>query len=244
MLSLYVQKRIVAPVQNGPFHPLAVRAANSLLKTLEEPVANTFLILLSQNKQALLATIRSRCQIINIRIPAVQTTQQWLKEQGVDDVETLLSLVSGAPLKAKDMVQSGQLAVRNEISHKLIAIIEQSIDPMIIADEFIKSNKLFHAKTKVSKKNKQLAFSQNDVIYWFDTLVADLVKLHYNCAQYHIINIDLYQNLHQLSKRLYLNKLLQLSDSINKAYADIQSSINMNLLFEKLLIEWQACVKK
>src|SRR2546421_11551569 len=40
------------------------QAANALLKTLEEPPATTHLVLTTSNPTALLATIRSRCQII------------------------------------------------------------------------------------------------------------------------------------------------------------------------------------
>ncbi|OQW53411.1 MAG: hypothetical protein A4S09_07365 [Proteobacteria bacterium SG_bin7] len=42
---------------------MTMQAANALLKSLEEPPANTFFILISANPLRLLATIRSRCQI-------------------------------------------------------------------------------------------------------------------------------------------------------------------------------------
>ena len=46
-------------------HTLSQEAANSLLKTLEEPAPNTVIILLTQNLAALPSTIASRCQVIN-----------------------------------------------------------------------------------------------------------------------------------------------------------------------------------
>ncbi|MDE0299371.1 MAG: DNA polymerase III subunit delta' [Candidatus Poribacteria bacterium] len=49
-----------------------LEAANALLKTLEEPPAESVLILLTTNLDALLPTIRSRCQIIKF-IPLTQT---------------------------------------------------------------------------------------------------------------------------------------------------------------------------
>lgn len=42
-------------------------AANTLLKTLEEPVADIIIILIVKNTSSLLATIKSRCQIIKFR---------------------------------------------------------------------------------------------------------------------------------------------------------------------------------
>jgi len=45
---------------------MTIAAANALLKTLEEPSDNSLIILLTSDADSLLATIRSRCQIIYI----------------------------------------------------------------------------------------------------------------------------------------------------------------------------------
>jgi len=60
-------------------------AANSLLKTLEEPPANVYLILLTSNPAALLSTVRSRCRLIEIRPLSPKLIQTYLEEKhGVD----------------------------------------------------------------------------------------------------------------------------------------------------------------
>ena len=46
---------------------MTIAAANALLKTLEEPTANTLLILLAENSEHLLPTIISRCQIVSLK---------------------------------------------------------------------------------------------------------------------------------------------------------------------------------
>ncbi|NQZ83819.1 MAG: DNA polymerase III subunit delta' [Colwellia sp.] len=48
---------------------MTVAAANALLKTLEEPTENSFIILLSSSRDTLLPTIISRCRLIEIRPP-------------------------------------------------------------------------------------------------------------------------------------------------------------------------------
>lgn len=53
---------------------MTARAQNRLLKTLEEPPGNAVILLLSNNKENLLKTIRSRC--ISYRIGGFQTTDQ------------------------------------------------------------------------------------------------------------------------------------------------------------------------
>src|SRR5207302_4165379 len=57
------------------------QAANALLKTLEEPPATTHLILTTTNPTALLATIRSRCQVIRFAPIAAEQIEKFLIDE-------------------------------------------------------------------------------------------------------------------------------------------------------------------
>ncbi len=85
-------------------------AANSLLKTLEEPADNTILILTATRLGALPATIRSRCQKITIRMNDRQAALEWLEPQ-LPEPEISLSEASGAPY----------LAILNNSEEKLLS---------------------------------------------------------------------------------------------------------------------------
>ncbi len=222
-----------------PAEAMNQNAANSLLKTLEEPVANTIIILLTNKKQALLPTIRSRCQTIDLPLPTPESALDWLKQQGAEQAQLMLSLASGAPLLALELMASEQLEVRSTIINQFLSIHVANIDPVQVAEELSKQTSS-GKKNNTRGKNK-LFITPYDIIYWIDSIVTDLARLAQNCPEKSINNIDYYQSLQQLSNRLYLKKLLQLSDSISKAYYQIQGSINTNLLFENLLIDWQNC---
>jgi len=88
-------------------------AANALLKTLEEPAAGAWLVLLSEQPARLPATIRSRCQQFPIRAPKREESEPWLAEACPDaedaQREAALELSAGAPLAARDMLDSGGL---------------------------------------------------------------------------------------------------------------------------------------
>ncbi len=227
-----------------PAEAMNPNAANSLLKTLEEPVSNTIIILLTNQKQALLATIRSRCRTIDMGIPDKKNALQWLSRQGLTDAELMLSLSSGSPLRALELSKGTQLEVRHLIISQLLSIITDAIDPVLVAEALFKQTKIKQGKGKRAQTdNKKLLINAYDIIYWFDSVVSDLAKIARNCSKDSIINIDYYQNLQQLSNKLYLKKLLQLYDSINKAYYEIRGQININLLFESLLIDWNNCQK-
>lgn len=66
-----------------PADALFTSAANSLLKTLEEPPAECHLLLVSDRVSSLLPTIRSRCQIWTVPAADPDTGRQWLDQQGI-----------------------------------------------------------------------------------------------------------------------------------------------------------------
>ena len=75
-------------------------AANALLKTLEEPTDNTFLMLLTDKVQHLLPTILSRCEKAVLPLPPEDQSLAWLQQQGLEEASpALLQAYGGAPLK-------------------------------------------------------------------------------------------------------------------------------------------------
>jgi DNA polymerase III subunit delta' len=82
-------------------------AANTLLKTLEEPPGPLRFILSCGAAHELLPTVRSRCQDVALAAPARDVALAWLAEQGVDDAATLLDACGGQPLLALERHQAG-----------------------------------------------------------------------------------------------------------------------------------------
>lgn len=94
-------------------HFLQVAAANALLKTLEEPVPNTYLVLATGYASRLLPTVRSRCQRFTLR-GVQEQADAWLatqtNEAGGGEPENLSALLfefGGAPLQAVKAHRSG-----------------------------------------------------------------------------------------------------------------------------------------
>ena len=84
-----------------PAHLMTHSAQNALLKTLEEPAPRTLLVLASSRPSVLLATLRSRCQRIELPRPEPRQASDWLAGQlGTAPPPRLLELTGGAPLKA------------------------------------------------------------------------------------------------------------------------------------------------
>ncbi|MEO8459076.1 MAG: DNA polymerase III subunit delta' [Dokdonella sp.] len=97
-----------------PADAMNVSAANALLKTLEEPASDTVIILVCDRPARLPATIRSRCQRVNVPYPAHTVALAWLEAQGVaaKDAETALAASLGNPGKALAFAGDDQLQLR------------------------------------------------------------------------------------------------------------------------------------
>lgn len=121
-----------------PAEALNIPAANALLKSLEEPQANTVFILVTHSLDRLLPTILSRCHKIALSFPEKNQALAWLKQQGQNEAEELLALQGGAPLAAFDLAQSGQL---QEVQELLQVLIQPSVTMALkVADKLQKSD--------------------------------------------------------------------------------------------------------
>ena len=94
-----------------PLEMLRSDSANTLLKSLEEPPANTIFILLADRVDRVLPTIRSRCRLLTAPRPNRSEGLAWLKDQlpqiagfkVIDgDIETIYDEQGGAPYSVLD----------------------------------------------------------------------------------------------------------------------------------------------
>lgn len=83
-----------------PAEALNINAANALLKSLEEPPARTYFLLVSHRPHSLLPTIRSRCQQLALQGPTPEAAAAWLKSQGMANPELALAQSGNSPLAA------------------------------------------------------------------------------------------------------------------------------------------------
>lgn len=109
---------------------LSEAAANALLKTLEEPPANSWFFLSSRDPSRLLATLRSRCMTLNLSPPDEGQSLHWLKKQSDQDeamLVTALRLCAGAPEAALNLLSAGPWQARQKLCDALPAALQQDI---------------------------------------------------------------------------------------------------------------------
>ncbi len=105
-------------------------AANSLLKTLEEPAAGSTLILLSHHAARLPITIRSRCQRWRVEAPDREQAIAWLAGQGLDPAkaDAALALAGGDAEYALQLAESGLLDKQRAFERSLADFLDGRID--------------------------------------------------------------------------------------------------------------------
>ncbi len=124
--------RVVIIVDAERFHP---SAANALLKTLEEPPPGTIFVLTAANLNALLPTIRSRCQKIYFRPLGVAETASFLRARGIsaERAEVLARVGDGSLGRALDL-DDEDLEARRRLGRAISDVVLRRGDPLKLAE--------------------------------------------------------------------------------------------------------------
>jgi DNA polymerase III, gamma/tau subunits len=113
-------------------------AWNAILKTLEEPLPGRYLWLVSANPARLPATIRSRCQRLEMRLPPRAESLAWLEARGHgrEAAAEALAAARGHPGLAASWLEGDGLALRREVAADLAAIGAGRADPLEVAQRW------------------------------------------------------------------------------------------------------------
>jgi len=203
----------------APADAMNVNAANSLLKTLEEPTERTLLILSSASPGRLPATVRSRCQQLRLQVPAEAQALDWLHAQHLDTgtARRCLQIAGGAPLAAAELAASDLLAVRDRRLGDLVAVFSGKQDPLRLAADWLGEHE---ART----------------LLWWQGWLQALVR--WRQAGLPPVEAPVAQTLQQISESVDCQQLYALSDRIAGALNSLGSGLNRQLLLEDLLIDW------
>lgn len=218
--SQYQRGRVI---QIQPADALNINAANSLLKTLEEPSGETTLILSTDRPMSLLATIRSRCQQIALPAASGDIPQNWLKNQlqGTDLYnESLLEMSGGSPLLALHWAHNDELAWRQERCAELQALEQDQ-----------------HSAVALAKNWYEIGSER--ILPWFYGVILDLLRIKQVPAATPTSNPQLKQQLHAIADGVDLNFLQQLGERMQEWMRLMRGQINQQLLLEELLLAWK-----
>ncbi|MET0071386.1 MAG: DNA polymerase III subunit delta' [Candidatus Thiodiazotropha sp.] len=206
-----------------PAHRMNSAAANSLLKTLEEPTPRTVIMLLTDQPGRLLPTIRSRCQRVQFLPPDRAEAIPWLAEKMThEDPELLLTLANGAPLRALQLDDSELLKARSEMLSGFLQLPGGRRDPVSLARGWG-------------------GFDRKLLLEWLAGWVIDMIRLREGVDGGLLFNRDLAQALQKTADKLNSKALHGYLLQVYAARRSVESNLNPQLALENLLISWRDC---
>ena len=116
--------------------------ANAFLKTLEEPSANTVLIMIARPNNRLPVTISSRCLRLGLRAPPSAEAIAWLDAQSTSKRSwaAALALAGGAPLRALKLDPSALAALDEDMRACVAQLAAGSVDVSLLAERWLRSD--------------------------------------------------------------------------------------------------------
>jgi DNA polymerase-3 subunit delta' len=204
-----------------PAHLLTTAAANALLKTLEEPIPGRYLILVTDHPHRLPATIRSRCQRVDLRVPPRAEALAWLLEGGAQAAaaDEALDANEGHPGLARRDLDEGGLTLRAEVAKDLAALAAGRERAALAATRWIED-----------RLGLRLRFAVEAVREWLAARAAGAAAGRLAAAG--------------LPAQVDAGALAAWADAANRTHDWLRSTLRQDLMIGELLRQWrQACAK-
>jgi DNA polymerase III subunit delta' len=194
------------------------QAANSLLKTLEEPPPHLILILTARNAYDLIPTIRSRAVPFHFARLTDEQMRAFLATRQVDDPERRLQLAEGSP----GMAVSMDLEAYDRRREAMLALLKTASGLETFADWM--------------KYSEAIAARRAEKLEWYlealYSLVGDVVRLGHGMPE--VRNRDIRGEIEALARKVsfaWLQKMVERVDElVELARRNIQKTIALDAL--------------
>jgi DNA polymerase III subunit delta' len=201
-------------------------ASNAMLKTLEEPPAETHLFLITSRPHKLLPTILSRCQWVKFKplsgdhIVRILRTAHSLEEK---QARFYASLAEGSVGRALALSSRVDFEKRSAWLHAFSEIPEKTAE------------EIFETCERVSKEEEEI----NDLLELWKLWIRDLMvcKVQGNGEGAKLINHDLGAEAARAAERFSFDRLDGLFDLISNVQKSIALNANRQLALETLMLE-------
>ena len=209
---------------------MTVEAQNALLKTLEEPPKYAIIILITNNKESLLDTIKSRCEIIKFTpIPLVEVAD-YLTQTGVDKnrASLLANFSRGSMQKAIELSESEDFHImRDEVQKYVETFLTGSmLDIMDI-------------QNSIEKYKDNITNVLDLLVNYF----RDIMMVKENVDSSMIINLDRLVFIKNMSTKITYSQLSKIIDIIEETKNKLRSNCNFNISIQVMTLNIYEVIK-
>jgi len=214
-----------------PAEAMTPTAANALLKTLEEPPEGTGFVLVTHQADALLPTIRSRCQRIRFGPVPSHSLTQWLQDKQVEDAARIAAFSAGCPGRALSLSE-GEWRSRVLLRDGFIAMCSSD------------TARLFEWSKKLCSGSRQQWEPKVLLILEIaEELLADVCKLSVGQSD-NLLHFDCDETLQRWSAIGWPTSVSRCSDAVQDARKDLARNVPGRLALEALGSQFQASFKR
>lgn len=206
------------------FHEASPQAMDALLKTLEEPPSYVLLLLTADTTESLLATIKSRCQPLNLRPLPVTTVRDALIQRYKVESEraALIAQLSGGRMGwALDVLKDDSVLKQRA---EWLDLLEQALGESRIL-RFERARQLSEDRANLPTL---LALWQS---YWRDALL-----LAHHTAAAAITNRDRRHALEQIARSVKVDDIYQALVGVRRTLRYLQANVNVRLALDTLML--------
>ncbi len=231
-------RAVSSDIQFGPFEgrrkvyifdqaeKLNESAANSILKTLEEPPDYAWIVLVTAHSDALLPTIRSRCPVIRFAPVPAEDIEELLKQRGLGSEKArTLARLSGGSVGSALSQDWEQLERERERGLYLLKQLGQ-------LHVFHAVHKFWAELTAQEQRREGLTALVNLLL----VLLRD-VFLVKEGQTFKIANTDIVPQLEEVAALYSFEKICELEAQLQTALLEIQRNVNPQILMESLYYE-------
>lgn len=205
-----------------PAEKMNMEAANSFLKTLEEPPGDTVFILLSSQLYSLPATILSRCIKVFVQLNDESSVLQWLKkfDEDTENCKLAWQLSCNAPLLAADYLQNKLLDSRLQC----FAVFENICQKR----ESISSLAQWQEKKKLALEI---------ILQWLYSWLSDLCKIQLGIANKTLLqNQDIASRLEAIMQKKVIKHPFEQQRRLEKILVMDKNSLNGQIILDDILV--------
>lgn len=215
----YESKKKVYIIKDA--HSMTPQAANTFLKTLEEPPPDTIMILLTTNSNLLLPTIVSRCQEIKFKNINKETIISYLEKYSNDaqKIELAANYSKGILNKAINILNES-----DDILHKREEVIE-IFDKILNSDSEI----IYELENYFEEQKDNIDTIIEIMMIW----IRDIMFVNDNMDNM-VINKDYIKLLKLHGKKLGMNS--DLIEFMQNVSDNIKSNVNYKLAVDNMLL--------
>ncbi|MFW6378053.1 MAG: DNA polymerase III subunit delta', partial [Bacillota bacterium] len=199
------------------------QAANSLLKTLEEPPDYATLVLIAEDESKVLPTILSRCQQIRFEYLSDEILISYFKRQGIKDenIKLMVRLAKGSLVQAKNIIDN------KEIFKKRTQVFQFLLD---LADK---------SRVEVFREVDKWKEWYGEGLPLFDLLIdwyRDIIVVE-DVKNGLVNNDDYLRSIVSLRNKYTRLELIKELDLIREVYASINANVKIELALQYLLLK-------